>query len=222
MKEKKLIKLTDATGVNESIYYLGKLPRREENYNHYYYDQKKLMVACISNLLLPEIEQLKEKIKSKNFQPSAKFYSSKEHLPVFTLLLAYFIFLKAYLESFTGFITLYLQDMENIGIDVGRIDKKNKYNNLKKFNLDHKNLDKLNQIRNLSIHSKEQGDYSFAFEVTSEDKLEVCLIKVEYPENNPVEKESYSYELVEIIETVNDISVEFEKYITERLQNNTR
>jgi hypothetical protein len=222
MQNKNLIKLSDSYGFGEAAEFIGRLSEGEkyrQDYRNFDFDQKKRMVFCLGKMLNPELEKLKEKIISLGIEPSHNWHMNKDYLPAFTLLQAYFIFVKSYVESFVGFITLYLQDLKNRGISVGEISSNNKYKNLEKLDIDQSSLYKLNKIRSLSIHSKEEGNYSFAFRKTDTGELEFCLIEIEYPEGEtPIEKEIYYYgDLTKILEAANSISRKFSDYVNKSL-----
>lgn len=218
LNKPRLIKLTHAMGSTPAHYFFDKLPKKEifkqENYNHYFFEQKLKMVHCLKQLFEKENDIFKKKVKSKKLKPMQKWHVDKDHIPVLSLLLTYFTFLKAYVESIVGFITLYLRDLQKRGLDTGEIYTRNKYDNLKRF-YSNENLKRLNDIRNLSVHSHKIGDLSLAYEFMDNAELEICLIHLIFPNDGLPEEKSiwHTLDLNEIIYAAENILPEFKKYV---------
>lgn len=219
---KNLIKLTKSSGGEEIMKFICKLPNkdkiRKKEYRHFGFDEKREMANFLGKMFNEESKKLAEKIKSSGIEPCEKWQVNQDYLPALTLLQCYFIFVKAYVESLVGFITLYLQDLSQRGVNVGIVETKNKYENLKKFDVDVDDLKKLNEIRSLCIHSKKEGEFAFAFYKNKNGNLDPCLIALEYNADIPSEKNIYHYSnLTKINATASSIANKFYDYVNNLL-----
>lgn len=227
MTEKNLIKFTSNFD-NTITHLIVKLPKKvgvtQQEYRNCFFEINKRELNYLADLFNKEIKELIEDVNLKNLPPSEKWHAHSESIKAQTLLQAYFIFLRTYIENIINFITLYLQDLENRGVLVGKVGKGNKdrYENLKRLDVEQGNLDMVMRVRNAKVHGNSM-QYSLAFEKI-DNKHEVALVGVEYKDlKPPYEKDILYYKDMEIaFNTVKSIIPLFSSYVDNLLKDSKR
>ncbi|MDB2415031.1 hypothetical protein N9W34_04590 [Rickettsiales bacterium] len=224
MENTNLIRLTNRIGYNEINNLIGRLPEKagitQQDYRNCDFEIKKQEVLYLASLFNSELEILKKEIIAKGIKASEKWYVNNNFFKAQTLLHSYFAFLRSYIENVVDFIVLYLKDLQERDVVVGKIERgdKGRFKNLSRLNIGEKDLEKIASIRNAKFHGNNM-DYTLAFNAISKNDLEFCLIGTEYKElKPPVEKEVLYYkDLVEVCEIASQIPQKFSTYIDDLL-----